>query len=148
MMRSSLSLAAALLLAGSSAALAVATISQDAPPDLTAIKAKIKAKDFVSARNDLFKLLNDHEHADVFNLLGFSLRKTGDYANALKYYERALELNPEHLGAHEYIGELFVETNQMPRAKAHLEVLVRLCPSGCEEREDLEKAIADAEKKK
>lgn len=118
-----------------------------AAPDLTAIRAKIKAKDFAGARDELFKLVNNHEHADVFNLLGFSLRKTGDYKNALTYYNKALELDAYHLGAHEYIGELFVETNQIEKAKYHLEILVRLCPTGCEEREDLEKAIAAAEKK-
>jgi tetratricopeptide (TPR) repeat protein len=143
-------LCAALIAASAllSPANAVDTPSKSTPgPDLSAIKAKIKAKDFASARDDLFKLLNAHEHADVFNLLGFSLRKTGDYKNALVYYEKALELDAYHLGAHEYIGELFVETNQIEKAKYHLEILVRLCPTGCEEREDLEKAIAAAEKK-
>ena len=36
-------------------------------------------------------------HADVHNLLGFSLRKTGDYA-------KALDFDADHKGAHEYLG--------------------------------------------
>lgn len=127
-------------------AFAVDTPTQLAPPDLTAIRAKIKAKEFASARDDLFKLVNTHEHADVFNLMGFTLRKTGDYKNALTYYQKALERDEFHLGAHEYIGELFVETKQLDKARHHLAILERLCPNGCEEREDLEKAIDAAPK--
>jgi len=38
-----------------------------------------------------------------------------------------------------------VETGQLlPKAREHLAVLERLCPQACEEREDLEKAIAAA----
>jgi tetratricopeptide (TPR) repeat protein len=127
------------------AALAVDTPTQNAPPDLTAVRSKIKAKQFAAARDDLFKLVDTHMHADVFNLLGFTLRKTGDHSNALTYYQKALELDEFHLGAHEYIGELFVETKQLAKAKQHLAILERLCPSGCEEREDLQKAIDAAD---
>lgn len=126
--------------------LAVDTPSQGTPPDLTHVRAKLKAKDFASARDELFKLASTHEHADVFNLLGFALRKTGDYRNALTYYQKALERDEFHLGAHEYIGELFVETKQLDKARNHLAILERLCPSGCEEREDLGNAIKAASK--
>jgi len=119
------------------------SISKEAP-DLTAVRAKIKAKEFAAARDDLYKLMTTHEHADVFNLLGFSLRKTGDYKNALTFYKKALDYDANHKGAHEYLGELYVETNQLDKAREHLAILVKLCPQGCEEREDLEKAIAEA----
>lgn len=141
-----IALAATLLLGAATTAFAVDTLTQKTPPDLTAVRAKIKAKEFASARDDLFKLVNTHEHADVFNLLGFSLRKTGDYKNALTYYHKALELDPKHLGALEYLGELYVETKQPENAREQLAKLVALCPNGCEEREDLEKAIASAAK--
>jgi tetratricopeptide (TPR) repeat protein len=115
-------------------------------PDLAAVRAKIKAKDFLSARDDLLRMADTHQHADVYNLLGFSLRKSGDYARALTYYKKALDFDAEHKGAHEYLGELYVETRQIEKAQEHLAILVRLCPQGCEEREDLEKAIAAAVK--
>ena len=129
-------------------ALAVDTPSPKGGPDLSAVRASIKAKDFVTARDELLKLADLHQHADVYNLLGFSLRKTGDYKRALTYYKKALDFDPEHKSAHEYLGELYVETNQLDKAREHLAILVRLCPSGCEEREDLEKAIAEVKKKK
>lgn len=120
-------------------------VSKDAP-DLTAVRAKVKAQDFAGAIVDLKKLTDTHDHADVFNLLGFSMRKTGDMKGAALYYAKALDFDPEHKGALEYQGEMFVQLGQMDKAKANLVKLVKLCPTGCEEREDLEKAIADAEK--
>jgi cytochrome c-type biogenesis protein CcmH/NrfG len=74
--------------------------------------------------------------------LGFTLRKTGDYATSLSYYTKALDLQPDHKAAREYLGELFVQTGHMDKAKEQLAVLTKLCPAGCDEREDLEKAIA------
>lgn len=111
-------------------------------PDLTAVRAKIKAKDFNGAINDLYFLTDNYIHADVYNLLGFSHRKIGDYANAKIWYEKALDLDPDHKGAFEYYGELWVETGEPAKARVLLARLVKLCPKGCEEREDLEKALA------
>ena len=59
----------------------------------------------------------------------------------LTYYVKALELQPDHKGAHEYLGELYVQTGDAAKAKEQLTILTRLCPASCEKREDLEKAI-------
>src|SRR5262245_51015363 len=127
----------------SPAAFAVDTVVSKDAPDLTAVRAKIKAKDFKSALVDLNGMIDKGvQHADVYNLMGFSLRKTGDYPKALTFYKKALDFDADHKGAHEYLGELYVETGQLPKAREHLAVLERLCPQGCEEREDLAKAIA------
>ncbi|ODT17046.1 MAG: hypothetical protein ABS54_17950 [Hyphomicrobium sp. SCN 65-11] len=126
-------------------ALAVDTPVTTDAPDLTAVRAKIKAKDFKSALADLSGMVDRGvQHADVYNLLGFSLRKTGDYAKALTFYKKALDFDANHKGAHEYLGELYVETGRLPQAREHLAILEKLCPKGCEELEDLAKAIADA----
>jgi tetratricopeptide (TPR) repeat protein len=119
------------------------TISRDAP-DLTSVRAKIKAKDFRGALKELTPMLDTHQHADVYNLMGFSLRKTGDYRQAYTFYRKALDFDAVHKGAHEYLGELYVETGQIEKAREHLAVLRKLCPSGCEELEDLEAAIKAA----
>jgi tetratricopeptide (TPR) repeat protein len=112
------------------------------------VRATIKAKDFKGALSQLWTIIDQGvQHADVYNLLGFSLRKTGDYKQALTYYKKALDFDPDHKGAHEYLGELYVETGQLLKAEEHLAILVKLCPQGCEEREDLAKAIAAAEPK-
>jgi cytochrome c-type biogenesis protein CcmH/NrfG len=85
--------------------------------------------------------VEDAQHPDVYSLLGFTLRKTGDYATSLAYYTKALELEPGHKAAREYLGELFLETDKLDLAKDQLAALERLCPAGCEERDDLQRAI-------
>ncbi len=127
--------------------LAADTVVSKEAPDLTAIRAKIKARDWPGAITDLTKMAETVQHADIYNLLGFSLRKSKDYKSAYTYYQKALEFDPAHRGAHEYLGELYVETGDMPKAKEMLAKLKVLCPKGCEEREDLDKAIRQASAK-
>lgn len=124
-----------------SPAYAVDNMSSTDAPDLTSVRAKIKAKDYAGALAQLRELADDVQHADVYNLLGFTLRKTGDFKTSLTYYTKAIEMAPEHKAAREYLGELYVETGNMEKAKEQLAVLTKLCPGGCEEREDLQKAI-------
>jgi tetratricopeptide (TPR) repeat protein len=128
-------------------ALAVDTVQSSDAPDLTSVRAKIKAKDFKGAVAELTPILATHQHADVYNLLGFSLRKLGDYKQAYTFYQKALDFDPDHRSALEYLGELFVETGQLDRARENVARLRKLCPSGCEELEDLEVAIAVVTKK-
>jgi Flp pilus assembly protein TadD len=140
-------LAAGAALAAPSTSFAVDTETSKDAPDLAAVRAKIKARDFKAAIADLMALLDKGvQHADVYNLLGFSLRKSGDLKQAYTYYRKALEFDPEHKGALEYLGELYVETGELPKAREHLAKLQKLCPQGCEELEDLEKAINAAQK--
>ena len=117
--------------------------SRDAP-DLTSVRAKLKAKDFKAALAELTPLLRVNEHADVYNLMGFALRKSGDTKQAYTYYRKALDFDPQHKGALEYLGELYVETGQIDKARENMAQLKKLCPNGCEELADLEKAIAEA----
>ena len=124
------------------AAYAVDNVMSKDAPDLASVRAKIKAKDFKAAIAELTPMLATYQHADVYNLLGFSLRKSGDMKQAATFYAKALDFDPNHKGALEYQGELFVELGQVDKARANLTRLAGLCPQGCEEREDLEKAIA------
>ena len=145
------SLAFALLVAGgawaglSAAAMAVDTATTREAPDLAAVRAKVKAKEWKAAIADLNGLVDKGvQHADVYNLLGFSLRKSGDLKTAYTFHKKALDFDPDHKGALEYLGELYVETGQLAKAREHVVLLHKLCPQGCEELEDLEKAIAQA----
>ena len=97
-------------------------------PTSPSVRAKIKAKDFKAALAELTPLLETHQHADVYNLMGFSLRKTGDYKQAYTFYRKALDFDPEHKGALEYLGELYVETGQIDKAKENVALLKKLCP--------------------
>lgn len=80
--------------------------------------------------------------ADAYNLLGYSFRKSKDFNRAERNYMRALRLNPDHKGALEYVGELYLETNRREKAEESLARLEELCPQGCEELEDLREAMA------
>jgi tetratricopeptide (TPR) repeat protein len=129
---------------GSSPALAVDTVTSKDAPDLSSVRAKIKAKDYQAALAELNVLADTHQHADVYSLMGFSWRRTGDYPTALTFYKKALDFDADHKGAREYLGELYVETGDLVKAREQLAILTKLCPQGCEEREDLEKALASA----
>src|SRR5262245_1897803 len=119
--------------------------NQDAP-DLAGVRAKIKSKDWQAAIGDLNGLIAQGvQHADVYNLLGFSLRKTGNYEQAYTWYRKALEFEPNHKGALEYLGELYVERGELAKAREHVSLLSRLCPDGCEELDDLTQAIAQSQ---
>ncbi|HSC18072.1 MAG TPA: tetratricopeptide repeat protein [Rhizomicrobium sp.] len=81
--------------------------------------------------------------ADVLNYLGYTHRMLGDYPGSLDFYTRALARDPDHKGAHEYLGELYLKMNQLANARSQLAELTRLCPDNCEERDVLTKAISD-----
>ena len=61
--------------------------------------------------------------ADTLNYLGFTTRKLGDYENGEKYYLQGLEIEPNHIGINEYLGELYVATNRLNLAKERLKIL-------------------------
>jgi tetratricopeptide (TPR) repeat protein len=137
-----LCLAGASAIIGSSPAFAVDNMNSKDAPDLTSVRAKIKAADYRGAITELKVLADTNQHADVYSLMGFSLRKIGDYPTALTFYKKALDFDADHKGAREYLGELYVDIGDLPKAREQLAVLTKLCPQGCEEREDLEKLLA------
>ena len=120
---------------------AVDTIVSTDAPDLAVPRAAIKAKDWAAAIKELEAIADKVNHADVYNLLGFALRKSGDYTRAATFYAKALDFDPKHKSALEYQGEMFVETKQLEKARANLAKLEALCPAGCEELDDLKQAI-------
>jgi tetratricopeptide (TPR) repeat protein len=82
-------------------------------------------------------------NADVLNYLGYTHRMLGDYPGSLDFYTRALARDPDHKGAHEYLGELYLKMNRVADAQGQLAELTRLCSDGCDEKDVLTKAIAD-----
>ena len=110
--------------------------------ELAKVTTLLNANNFKQALADL-KIIDSEfkNNADVNNLLGYSSRKLKQYKPAATYYEKALKLNPNHLGALEYQGELFVLTNKVSAAKRNLAKLEKLCGLKCGEYLDLKKAI-------
>ena len=128
---------------GAAPAAAVETQTQPAQPSYTEAKAYVDSLQFSRALPILQEIVRaEPGNADAWNLLAFSQRNLGDVAAARENYDRALALDPNHKGALEYLGELFLTLNDIEAAQANLAKLAALCPSGCEEREELEQAIA------
>jgi tetratricopeptide (TPR) repeat protein len=114
--------------------------------DYDVAQQAIKREDWTAALAALKNAeRNDPQSADVQNMLGYTTRQKGDVDGALRYYERALVLNPSHRGAHEYMGQAYLLKGLPEKAKEHLARLEEIC-SGldkCPERESLKRAIAD-----
>ena len=83
--------------------------------------------------------------ADTLNYLGFTTRKLGDFEGGEKFYLLGLQIEPNHNGINEYLGELYVATNRMDMAKERLEVL-KTC--NCEEYDELKEIIDGTKKSK
>lgn len=83
----------------------------------------------------------DDDNADAYNYLGFAHRKLGEYDDSKKYYDRALAIDPDHRGAREYLGELYLKLDDLPAAQQQLTRLAEICSYGCSEHDDLKRAI-------
>jgi Flp pilus assembly protein TadD len=113
-------------------------------PDYAAGKAAIAAKDWNAAIKALSSAaLRDTRNPDIQNYLGYAYRHTGQLDVAFRHYQRALQLDPRHRGAHEYVGEAYLLVNNLAKAEEHLAALQRICLVPCEQYEDLKKAIAE-----
>ena len=75
---------------------------------------------------------------DTLNYLGFVTRKLGDYEKGEEYYLLGLQIDPDHKGINEYLGELYVVTDRIDLAKERLSVL-KNC--NCEEYKELKEII-------
>jgi tetratricopeptide (TPR) repeat protein len=122
---------------GSSAASTTAAAYDEA-------KAMVDTGNYAAALPALMTITTDDaQNADAWNLLGFTHRMLGHMDESSAAYLVVLKINPDHLGALEYQGELFLQTGKPDLAKANLDRLKTLCGT-CEQSEDLEKAIAAA----
>jgi tetratricopeptide (TPR) repeat protein len=117
--------------------------------DYAAGIAAFQRADWQRVLNSMGKVVERRPWDDnAYNLMGFASRKLGDYRRALAYYHQALDLNPHHRGALEYLGEAYLDMGCI--AQAH-ELLTRLegpcqrlmnAVSSCQEWQELQAAIA------
>ena len=105
-----------------------------------AVKRYTKAQKLLLKSNEKKPL-----QADTLNYLGFTTRKLGDYEKGEEFYLQGLQIEPNHKGINEYLGELYVVTGRMDMAKERLEVL-KTC--NCEEYDELKEIIEGTKKSK
>ena len=134
-----LTLPAAAFAAGSSS---TSTGNSDVDANYSMAKTAIAQFKYDEAKGYLEKVLaTKPDDADALNLMGFTERKLGDPGQSLEYYNKALALNPKHLGANEYLGELYLEMKDVKKAEERLAVLQQACGGTCEEYQELKEKI-------
>jgi Flp pilus assembly protein TadD len=117
---------------------------ETAAPTLAEARADIAAERWGAAIRKLGMIVSgDAGSADAYNLLGYAFRNAGNTVRAMEAYDRALALDPQHAGALEYQGELFVMLGETDKAKANLARIETICGTGCEEYIDLAEALAN-----
>lgn len=118
--------------------------SKPVDPNFAQAKAAIEARNYTAALPLLQQVVaKDPRNADAYNLMGYATRKSGDANGSLRYYTTALQIDPKHLGAHEYIGEAYLMLDRPQEAEQHLARLDSLCLFGCSEYRMLKTAIAN-----
>jgi len=137
--------AAALVLALPAAGSAASTGSSagtSSSDEYAAAKTAVDQQKFEEAKTHLQNVLaSSPNDADALNLMGFTERKLGDMTLSLEYYNKALAQNPKHLGANEYLGELYLEMKDLKKAEERLAVLQDACGGTCDEYKELKEKI-------
>jgi tetratricopeptide (TPR) repeat protein len=101
-------------------------------------KKSLKVLKALTKREDLSGF-----RADIYNLLGFSYRKLKkpDLDKSFAAYMMAIEIDPKHIGAHEYLGELYLMLDNRNKAIEMLAQLESFAGTTSEAYIDLNEAI-------
>ena len=119
-----------------------------ADPNFASGTQAVEAMNWQAAIEAFAKVVaKDPGNADGYNMLAYSYRKSGKLDLAFTNYNEALRIDPGHRGAHEYIGEAYLMAGNLAKAEEHLKALDRLCFFGCEQYDDLKKAVAEYKQK-
>jgi len=113
-------------------------------------RAAIGRQDWAGAQKILREAVaRNAASADYHNFYAYAIRKGPNPAMdvVFRHYNEALRLDPRHRGAHEYIGEAYLMSGNVAKAKEHLAQLDRLCTFGCEEYTKLKAEVAAYEQK-
>ena len=116
--------------------------------ELESTRAAIAHEDWARARELARAAVGrSPQSADAHNLYAYALRRGPNPPMDLvfRHYNEALRLNPQHVGAHEYLAEAYLMTGNLAKAREHLAILGRLC-GACEERQKLARSVANAER--
>jgi tetratricopeptide (TPR) repeat protein len=124
----------------------VATLDADwakLDPEFAAGKKALVAGDWDAAITTLKSAaLRDPGNADIQNYIGYAYRRLRQLGPAIGHYQQALMLNPRHRSAHEHLGEAYLVLGEPATAEQHLAALEDICLIGCDEYDDLKRAMA------
>ena len=118
-------------------------------PDFTAGMAAVKSKDWKQVVDKMVAYTQrEPGDADAWNELGHAHRRLGNMQPAFDAYGMALKINPNHRGAHEYLGEAYLQVGDLPKAEQELKTLDKLCFLPCQEYTDLKRSVEEYKKGK
>jgi tetratricopeptide (TPR) repeat protein len=116
-------------------------------PEFAAGKKALIAEDWDGAIAILKSAaLRDPRNADIQNYIGYAYRRLRQLGPAIGHYQQALVINPRHRSAHEHLGEANLVLGEPAIAEQHLAHLEDICLIGCDEYDDLKRAIATYKK--
>ena len=93
---------------------------------------------------EVLKASSDQNDPRVLNYIGYSFRKLGQLDKGIRYYAKALAIDPDYVRAREYLGEGYVAAGKMAEAREQLDEIKDRCGVGCEEYQELAQVITDA----
>jgi tetratricopeptide (TPR) repeat protein len=120
-------------------------------PAIEAIQGAVAKADWTRARQLAREAVTKNPaSADYHNLYAYALRMgpNPEMDLVFRHYNEALRIDPKHLAAHEYLGEAYLQTGNLDKAKEQLRTLDKLCFFSCKEYSMLKKAVADYEARK
>ena len=116
---------------------------------LAETRAAIAREDWAAAQAAARRAVERNPNsADAHNLYAYSMRK-GPHPQmdlVFRHYNEALRLDPRHRAAREYLGEAYLMTGNVAKAKELLAELDRLCKAGCAEQAELQRAVSTFER--
>ncbi len=110
-------------------------------PSLKEADVLVEEGDYDKAYLVLEEITKKNNNADAFTLLGYVERKRQNFDNSIKMYKKALAINTEHTGALNYLGEVYLELDDLEKAKVCLNKLSLACLYGCSDYTELEEAV-------
>lgn len=93
---------------------------------------------------EVLKASKNQNDPRVLNYIGYSFRKLGQLDKGIRYYAKALAIDPDYVRAREYLGEGYVAAGKLDEARQQLSEIERRCGTGCEEYQQLARVIAEA----
>lgn len=94
----------------------------------------------VEAANDV--LTRHPQNADAYTYRGVAYTHLGQNKEAIKDFQRALQINPNHLGANKYLADAYLQNGKENLAVEQMEAMRVICgQSNCSELDHLQAEI-------
>ncbi len=95
---------------------------------------------------DVLSAKGDPSDPRVLTMIGYATRHLGRVDEALGYYAKALDENPNLTFTRQYLGEAYLQKGDALKAKEQLAEIGRLCAASCQDYQVLAAEISDFER--